>query len=80
MQALVIFLDFCAKVVGPHEAMKLYLNIGSVVTTGKTQILLWKLCLCVFQIRETTIYRKNSRQCHLNDILQVIIGREHYIG
>jgi hypothetical protein len=48
--------------------------------TVKTQVQLLKLCVYAFQFRETMVCRKHGRQCHLNDMLQVIIGRVHYAG
>ena len=47
---------------------------------GKHRFCSQKLGLCALQVRETTVCRKYGRKFRLNDILQVIIGGEHYVG
>jgi len=67
---------FVHKWLGHMEQITCTSVLVRLLPTGKTQILLQKLGLCALQVRETTICRKNGRQCHLNDIMQVIIDRE----
>jgi hypothetical protein len=74
-------LDFGGKAVFGHmEQTNCIAVLVHKLPTGKTQIKLQKLCLYAFQFRETTVCGKHGRQCHLNDMLQVIIGKVHYAG
>jgi hypothetical protein len=47
---------------------------------GKNRFSYRSYVFMLFKLREATVCRKHGRQCHLNDILQVIIGGVQYAG